>query len=113
MTPEEINTAIAESLGWTVFHGTLCAVVQDKNGEPEPEPIAPLPDYHASLDACAEFEATLTTPFDMNCYAALVFDQLSEVDQTGELDFCMITATAPQRCKAYLKLKGLWKEGAK
>ena len=133
MTPQSINTAIAESLGWDmdpvetrewgsrgqwcVWRGTMMpkTMLQRQwcvsRGTMTPKTM--LPNYHSSLDACAEFEATLTTPFDKNCYAALVFDQLSEVDQTGELDFCMITATAPQRCEAYLKLKGLWKEGAK
>lgn len=103
MTPEEINIAIAESLGVMKWSYAL----------PKKVPHCDMLDYHSSLDACAEFEATITTPFEMSCYASLVFEQLSEVDQSGELDFCMITATAPQRCEAYLRLKRLWKEGAK
>ena len=110
MTPEEINTLIAESLGWTVFHGTLCAVLPDKNGEPEPEPVAPLPDYHSSLDACAEFEATMDKQ-EQSDYICALGGLCQEPDLDDWAGVCF--ATAPQRCEAYLKLKGLWKEGAK
>ena len=71
-----------------------------------------LPNYPESLDACAEFEATLTDEEQQE-----YFYQLNE--EVGLVSprspawlfewsvFKLVTATARQRCLAYLKTKGL------
>lgn len=115
MTDQQINIAIAESLGakqekyslygdeptW-VFKKYFCALVD-------------LPRYTTSLDACAEFEATLTRDeqYHYDCY---LFKQCVPMDRGDVFDpdsaFLCITATPRQRCEAYLRTKGLWQEDA-
>lgn len=110
ITDEEIRIKVAEACGWEVISDTLCNVKPDKNGDPEIEPIAPLPNYPESLDACAEFEKTLTTEEQQE-----YFYQLNE--EVGLVSprspawllewsvFKLVTATARQRCIAFLKTK--------
>lgn len=98
MTNEQMRIAIAEACGWEVISNTLCNVKPDKNGDPEIEPIAPLPDYLNDLNACAEFEKTLTD------------SELWQIDAIlFNLPDCRapFVATARQRCIAFLKTKGL------
>jgi len=58
-----------------------------------------LPNYYSSLDACTEFESSLT---QQECW-----------NYDTELYCCDCgfawKATAAQRCESYLKIKGLWK----
>ena len=98
MTDEQMRIAIAEACGWEVISNTLCNVKPDKNGDPEIEPIAPLPDYPEDLNACAEFEKTLTDK-ELWQIDAILFN----------LPDCRapFVATARQRCLAYLKTKGI------
>ena len=118
MKPEEINKAIAEKCGWYVANECICNILRARDGSPELEPVAPLPDYYHSLDACAEFERTLG---DSDSRPALdywiavgrvvskptkepgkTYRTISEVDK--------MRATAPQRCEAFLRTHNLWKE---
>lgn len=100
MTPEEINIAIAESLGVMKWSYAL----------PKKVPHCDMLDYHSSLDACAEFEATMDKQ-EQSDYICALGGLCQEPDLDDWAGVCF--ATAPQRCEAYLKLKGLWKEGAK
>ena len=69
-----------------------------------------IPNFHSSLDACAEFEKTLTTEKDRRAYKLA----LVKASTDGKGDWLtQIIATAPQRCEAYLRVKGLWKEDGK
>jgi hypothetical protein len=72
-------------------------------------PTVLVPDYYNSLDACAEFERTL--PGDAVDYC----EKLCEVtgaEPSDRVFLCreVITATAPQRCEAYLKSMNLWRD---
>lgn len=100
MTPEEINIAIADSLGVMKWSYAL----------PKKVPHCDMLDYHSSLDACAEFEATMDKQ-EQSDYICALGGLCQEPDLDDWAGVCF--ATAPQRCEAYLKLKGLWKEGAK
>lgn len=109
MTPQEINIAIAQACGWnwesktTLVHpkgdGNGYVVFNDKG---EIDSFYKLPQYHTSLDACAEFEATLTSE-EREDYCACLWTVTAH-------EFATITATAPQRCEAFLRVKGPWRE---
>jgi hypothetical protein len=105
MSPDKQNIAIAEACGWTVINNTLCHVTPDRNGEPEIEPIARLPDYLNDLNAMHEAEKVL------------------EINQWGHykenLTVCAAPsgfpshywhATATQRAEAFLKTVGKWED---
>jgi len=84
MTPEQINAAIAESLGLKPFDPLGYAVA--------------LPNYHGSLDAIVPVVRALPEDDQES-----VFDWL---DVKASFN-CM--ATPAEWCEAYLKWKGLWK----
>jgi hypothetical protein len=112
MNTDKQRIAIAEACGWTVINDTLCHVTPDRNGEPEIEPIARLPDYLTDLNAMHEAEKVLTKNKSME-YAFRLADSwiLNGEDKQPDLvrGFC---ATAAQRAEAFLKTIGKW-EGAK
>ena len=58
-----------------------------------------LPNYPLDLNACAEFEATLT--------GAERFTYLVELNKLSGDEPSSVWATARQRCLAYLKTKGI------
>lgn len=97
MTNEEIRIKVAEAMGWEVISDTLCNVKPDKNGDPEIEPIAPLPNYPEDLNACAEFEKMMTDE-EHNRYRAHLYGMTFNPREC-------FSATARQRCLAYLKTK--------
>jgi len=132
VSPEQINIAIAESCGLHVcpgcFHqidpdccccgdrithypdehqpipmGCTCGY-DDEEKRKAPQPCCP--NYTASLDACAEFESALT---DMQFRS--YWDVLSLItEQAEEVKSCraFLSATAPQRCEAYLRTINKW-----
>lgn len=140
LTNEEIRIKVAESLGvhtkhcrgWTMTHTSFrhgsgtwkhftdeAAAIEWNRLFPFEEfktetytQVNLLPNYTESLDACAEFEKTLTDEEQQE-----YFYQLNE--EVGLVSprspawllewsvFKLITATARQRCLAYLKTKGL------
>ena len=108
MSDEEIRIKIAESLGWKWNAST------DVGGKAFPEcwahdehgfawQVADLPNYPESLDACAEFEATLTVNERLTFRNLLVRAQA----ECPYPDTYAVSATARQRCLAYLKTKGI------
>ena len=117
MTPDQIDRAIAESLGWTrvrvipphpnrTYEGAM-VVGRPPEKSTDRSPI--VPNYYNSLDACAQFEKTL--PGDAVEYC----EKLCEVtgaEPNDRVFLCreVITATAPQRCEAYLKFVNLWRD---
>lgn len=106
LTDEEIRIKLAEACGWKpTTDGGIC---WDSNGKAILNP----PNYPADLNSCAEFEKTLTTEEQQE-----YFYQLNE--EVGLVSprspawllewsvFKLVTATARQRCLAYLKTKGV------
>jgi hypothetical protein len=120
LTDEEIRIKVAEAMGWTnitAFHFEDVVTGKPKilhKGDCPALEIEDqwLPNYPESLDACAEFEKTLTDEEQQE-----YFYQLNE--EVGLVSprspawllewsvFKLVTATARQRCLAYLKTKGL------
>lgn len=125
MTDEQINIAIAESLGWKVRWqnqggaptlenkpaGHCWAVWTNPNGwglDSNYDPIFP-PNYTSDLNACHEFERMLTIKqssdyvWNLNHYHPTAtihdFDDLTEMRTEA---FKIVNATARQRCEAYL-----------
>ncbi len=99
MKPEEINKAIFRSLGWSIVEDSpYKGCSWNKGAAYTSKP----PNYAESLDACAEFERTLT-PRELAEYSYGLMD----ITRTT---YEAITATAAQRCEAYLRMKGLWNE---
>lgn len=109
MTAAEINAEIAKLCGWTC-------------GKPMRESLSGpdrpwFPPYFTSLDACAEFEAGLDKEtVDVRSlywdYVALVAANKATWPDPFETDWACLRATPAQRCEAFLRLKGRWKEAA-
>ena len=92
MTDDQINIAIAESLGWKLLANNRwtkpCGIYAD------------LPNYTSDLNACHEFEKSLNTD-DAHMY----YWRLKQ-----EIGWEYASATASQRCENYLKTIGKWIE---
>lgn len=119
MTPEQINIAIAEACGWK-WHGEATYGGTQCNGwwKDDRYSFHGIPNYHGDLNACAAMEATTSylerAKYADTLYAIIPASQCSIVaSYEGEHDFGgyfgLLTATAPQRCEAFLRTKGLWK----
>jgi hypothetical protein len=99
VSDEQINIAIAESLGWE-----SCGMASTgKLMGYKTEEWERLPDYIVDLNVCHEFEKTL--------------DGMNQISYLAKLHennhYCSwggTCATARQRCEAYLRTLGKWKE---
>ena len=117
MSPERQRIAIAESCGWTVINETLCNVKPDKNGDPEIEPMWPLPDYISDLNAMHEAEEVLDKKNLMMEFANQLVGIVCAArgfrwDNLTTDDHIMLLAhaTAAQRAEAFLKTIGKWED---
>lgn len=112
LTDEEIRIQVAEACEWLKQHHTVSGrSVWRKNGITTNEGwndhwFEELPNYPESLDACAEFEKTLTDA-EQPRYALNLWEQLTGAPHIFKDSFKFATATARQRCLAYLKTKEL------
>ena len=103
MTDEQINIAIAESLGWKLLANNRwtkpCGIYAD------------LPNYTADLNAMHEVENVLDLQACVE-YARWLRDVvLMKTKLPWDYgSFAHIHATARQRCEAYLKTIGKWIE---
>lgn len=115
MKPELINQRIAEKCGWKyhkyqadVGEGRFeeLEVYVDKNGCH----YTSIPNYFSDLNACHEMEKTLTDGewerFD------LTLDEIVYRERDPSKNrYRRCSATAPQRCEAFLRTVGGWEEG--
>lgn len=118
LTDEEIRIKVAESLGWVQIWKRQCGHnlgapgAFDWVGREKPGGVEYiLPNYPADLNACAEFEATLTDE-ELSLYGHELGRQTECMQwYNGYISAFGITviarATARQRCLAYLKTKGI------
>lgn len=111
MTNEQIRIAVAEECGWK--RATHAKGWNTPNGTYIGES---LPNYPESLDACAEFEKGLTATelveYNSNLKLIINRDRVKRGLGTHPLaayDFEW-HATPLQRCEAFLRLKGKWKD---
>lgn len=72
-----------------------------------------IPDYLKDLNACAEFEAALS-PVLRSIYCDLfLYGRVQTVNDDPKFRGAVwraITATAPERCEAYLRVIGKWED---
>lgn len=107
MTNEQINIAIAESLGeidprYTTTGGFIASYVI--NGVTVG--FHGLPNYTSDLNACHEFENTVM----LNSHTRLNYlSWLGWENDYASTVFACVNATARQRCEAYLRTLNLWK----
>lgn len=97
MTAEQIRIAVAECCGWYQLQepvGSANAFAWWKGNDRYPPYLMPVPNYPASLDACAEFEATLTDD------EAFLYN--GWLMTPGRYTW---QATATQRCLAFLRVR--------
>jgi hypothetical protein len=100
MTNEEITIAVHEALGWIkLLEGPNHYGY--KRGD-EWHYLHQVPNYPESLDACAEFEATLTDHELM-----LMHHQITKILRQMKDPRPAWRAPAKVRCLAYLKTKGI------
>lgn len=101
MKPEEIRIAIAEACGWTdvksSWQGQQCFGYENKTDGH----VTRVPDFTNDLNACFEMEEMLT-PEQKKAYRKTLADICR---RDGN-----IFATAGQRCEAFLRTVGLWRE---
>jgi hypothetical protein len=109
MTPDEINRAIAESVGWkpTTDSGWCMG--------PDGEPIITPPNYHGDLNAIQEAVAeSFTSNESLDAFAenlaVVIFGSYPDALLRYSDAAMMVNATAPQRCEAYLKTIGKWRD---
>lgn len=100
MTPNEIKSAIATSLGWADIE----PIAQDdapwgREGGMD-GPLRRVPDYHCSLDVIVPVVRAM--PEDER---EEVISRMPEITR----GYIMCLATPSQWCRAYLAQKGLWK----
>ena len=111
MTPDAINTAIAELCGWKDMQRSLPSMGarlvgwHADNGESTGRPI---PNYCGSLDDMALAEATLTDDQFYQYYHELTSDIFlaREIRQKRRA----VLATAAQRAEAFLRVHRKWEE---
>lgn len=132
MKSDQIRIAVAESLGThRVTHTTLafndrcepepCVILTDKNGNQchkwknrtslDRDFIHPKA-YDEDLNACAEMEAGFHKDFEASeQYAYHLKTVVYKTKHSGVgINFAVLNATAPQRCEAYLRTKGIWRD---
>lgn len=117
MTENEIRIAIAKECGWE-----LKEVFETSFGDPnknvsrgmkwhDPNGIQRNhPDYQNDLNACADFEITLTKD-EAEKYRDILEKFCLETFLSGlSKSPFSVFAAADQRCTAFLQVKGVWKE---
>jgi hypothetical protein len=110
MSDDEIRIAIAEARGLE-----QCQMIDGipSGIKPPLRDWMPVPDWPADLNACHEFEETLTDEDQSDYTDALALVLRANWNSNNGYDHWMIAhATARQRCEAFLKVKGLWREPA-
>ena len=62
LTDDELRVMLAEIVnpGFEIAYWTYCNVTRDKDGDPQLEPIADVPNYPGDLNACHEVDTKLT-----------------------------------------------------
>jgi len=108
MTKEQINIAIAESLGWHHREGGMWYC---PDGSTVPETL--IPNYCNDLNAMHEAWCSLTLwqhqAFRHELQAAIAYAQEDEEPHKGPCH-SVCNATALQRAEAYLKTIGKWND---
>ena len=95
MTTLEINMLIAEEIGDNYHAPTVEEIKSGSYYQYEP-------DFHRSLDQCHRMERSI---IDDDPVWSAYMDELDSMSCK-----CMVHATAPMKCEAFLKAVGKWRE---
>ena len=108
MSDDEINAAIAESIGWSLVGTSIRA-----GRPPEADYVGSefIPNYCADLNAMHEAEKALTKE-QVRDYQTYMYDMACEIDNTCGR-WMPYSATARYRAEAFLKTLGKWEEALK
>lgn len=105
MTPEAQRIAIAEACGWMFDHINRYAMYY------VPSTDCHVGDPLSDLNACREASKFLTYE-QCEQYAShiweIVMDAEDDMENPRPSNFACLTATAAQRCEAFLKTIGKW-----
>ncbi len=114
MTPDQIDTAIAEFRGWTEIRtvGSGRLYGYRPNSEGQAFRFTAVPQYHKCLNAMAEAEQGLSEK-DLARYAQFIIGiarhSIAIPDHDGRYPVpFIIRATAPQRAESLLRTIGKW-----
>ncbi len=118
MTPEAQRIAIAEACGWKKVKSSQGSPWGISAAFPEYEYIHQLPNYLNCLNAMHEAEKMLTDEQQWDYFIAISKivrpERFTDDDWfVGHTDWYhnILTSTASQRAKAFLKTIGKWTEG--
>jgi len=106
MTPQEINTAIAEHLGWKNLWKTHAFGL--RGDDPNTGEDNDVPNYCGDLNAMHEAQKMLTESHQY-IYAEKILPY-SDDECSQTVAWAMLTATARQRAEAFLRTIGKWEE---
>lgn len=103
LTDDELTLKVAETCGWTgIKTGGLSIWTGSRPGFKPLHGIRDcVPKYATSLDACATFEATITTGEQWEAYYSALDEESEREDNDPR------SATPRQRCIAFLRMKGV------
>ena len=122
MSIDQINIAIAESMGWVKVENSRASLAPkefriDSAGEAWTSLQLAMPDYRNDLNAMHEAEKVLDMHQQYDYGEALArmrigaeFDDPEGFSPNGWGYYSPITATAAQRAEAYLKTIGKWQQ---
>jgi len=108
MTPDEINRAIAESVGVQFYP-------EDAEWRgPGGNVLDESPNYHGDLNAIQGAVDALQIGADRNAFIRrlqIVTEAMQKGKEHPDHDWLWwyVNATAPQRCEAYLRIIGKWR----
>lgn len=103
MTPTEIQSAVAEEMGF--FYRDGCYYTDLK----VPIVAQKVPNYPFDLNAMHEAEEGLNSS-DRVRYYWMLAQVVNSLQTADKITFTLIHATALQRAEAFLRVKGKWKE---
>lgn len=106
MTPQEINVAVAEELGWK-FNSDGSKWAPDGTGYGSWMDV--VPEFTEDLNACAEMEKTLTIE-ERERFAVFLDIRCGDDYHEGRKHWSArpTHATAPQRCESFLRVRSRW-----
>ncbi len=125
MTPEQMRVAIAEDQGyewqhresikaWAWFKAQIrISAWFHEDDKTQAEAVGTLPNYPSDLNACHKMWLSLKTKeeryrFSDELFKVVKYSGGHASSLLNDVVSCVENATAPQRCKAYCRMKGWW-----